>query len=585
MPDGPLIIQSDHTLLLEVDHAGYADARNDLLGFAELVKSPEHVHTYRITPLSVWNARAAGHSADDMVTALEWHARFPPPGNVIRELREQAQRYGRLRLFKQVFADREAGVAEDLRLKVDTQELADQLASTKGLADHLNLRDDTDPTVFVLDPVGRGVVKQALIKAGYPAEDYAGYTGGAALDLKLRDTTKQRPDQPFALRPYQQDAVNAFAGAGGDEGMGGSGVIVLPCGAGKTVIGIAAMAAAGTATLILAPSTTAVRQWIAELLDKTTLEAHQVAEYSGSTKDIAPVTVATYQVLTSRKNKDAPLEHLALFDREDWGLIVYDEAHLLPAPVFAATATIQSRRRLGLTATLVREDGREEDVFALIGPKKADVPWKTLEGQGWIAKARCVEVRVEMPDDRMREYHAADRRSMFRIASENPAKAAQVKRILSLHPGEPALVIGMYVDQLKELAAELDAPLIVGTTSQRKRDALFEAFRKGEIPVLVVSKVANFAVDLPDASLAVQVSGTFGSRQEEAQRLGRLLRPKAPKGDAGHDPEANQAHFYSLVSRDTNEQDFALNRQLFLCEQGYQYRLVDAEQDDAVLRA
>jgi|GEM_PF-2531357 len=423
MPDGPLIIQSDHTLLLEVDHAGYADARNDLLGFAELVKSPEHVHTYRITPLSVWNARAAGHSADDMVTALEWHARFPPPGNVIRELREQAQRYGRLRLFKQVFADREAGVAEDLRLKVDTQELADQLASTKGLADHLNLRDDTDPTVFVLDPAGRGVVKQALIKAGYPAEDYAGYTGGAALDLKLRDTTKQRPDQPFALRPYQQDAVDAFAGAGGDEGMGGSGVIVLPCGAGKTVIGIAAMAAAGTATLILAPSTTAVRQWIAELLDKTTLEAHQVAEYSGSTKDIAPVTVATYQVLTSRKNKDAPLEHLALFDREDWGLIVYDEVHLLPAPVFAATATIQSRRRLGLTATLVREDGREEDVFALIGPKKADVPWKTLEGQGWIAKARCVEVRVEMPDDRMREYHAADRRSMFRIASENPAKA------------------------------------------------------------------------------------------------------------------------------------------------------------------
>ena len=592
MPDGPLIIQSDHTLLLEVDHAGYAEARNDLLGFAELVKSPEHVHTYRITPLSVWNARAAGMTADRMVEALEWHARFPPPGNVLRELREQAGRYGRLRLFKA----RDADFSEDLRLQVDTAELADQLSKTKGLDKHLTQRSTTDPTVFHLDPGARGHIKQALIKAGYPAEDYAGYTGGAPLDLRLRDTTVQHPDRPFALRPYQQDAVDAFTRGvvGQDDNAAretgsGSGVIVLPCGAGKTVIGIAAMAAAGTATLILAPSTTAVRQWIAELLDKTTLEAHQVAEYSGSTKDIAEVTVATYQVLTSRKTKDADHSHLEVFDRKDWGLIVYDEVHLLPAPVFAVTATIQSRRRLGLTATLVREDGREEDVFALIGPKKADVPWKTLEGQGWIAKARCVEVRVAMPDDRLRDYHAADRRSMFRIASENPAKSEQVKRILKLHPGEPALVIGMYVDQLKALAADLDAPLIVGTTGQRKRDALFDAFRKGEIPVLVVSKVANFAVDLPDASLAVQVSGTFGSRQEEAQRLGRLLRPKAPKTGAAPESqqaaEANQAHFYSLVSRDTNEQEFALNRQLFLCEQGYQYRLVDAEQDDDVLRA
>lgn len=582
--DGPLIIQSDHTLLLEVDHPGYADARSDLLGFAELVKSPEHVHTYRITALSVWNARAAGLTADRMVESLEWHARFPPPGNVIRELREQAGRYGRLRLIKA----RDADFSEDLQLKTDTPELADQLAATHGLDAHLTGRSPDDPTVFHLDPGSRGLVKQALIKAGYPAEDHAGYTGGAALSLSLRPATRQRPGEPFALRPYQQDAVDAFVGArpeGPNDPLAGSGVLVLPCGAGKTVIGIAALAATGAATLILAPSTTAVRQWIAELLDKTTLEPHEVAEYSGSTKDIAPVTVATYQVLTSRKNKDAPLTHLELFDRENWGLIVYDEVHLLPAPVFAATATIQSRRRLGLTATLVREDGREDDVFALIGPKKADVPWKTLEGQGWIAKARCVEVRVEMPDDRLREYHAADRRSMFRIASENPAKGAQVKRILALHPHEPALVIGMYVEQLKALAAELDAPLIVGTTGQRKRDALFEAFRQGEVPVLVVSKVANFAVDLPDASLAIQVSGTFGSRQEEAQRLGRLLRPKSPQNSAGHDAESNQAHFYSLVSRDTNEQDFALNRQLFLCEQGYQYRLVDAEQDDDVLRA
>ena len=605
MSAGPLIVQSDHTLLLEVDHPGHADARNDLLGFAELVKSPEHVHTYRLTPLSVWNARAAGLTADRMVEALEWHARFPPPANVVRELREQADRYGRLRLVRR----RDAGFDEDLRLTVDSASLADQLARTKGLDKYLTERDPDNPAAFVLDPAMRGQVKQALIKAGYPAEDYAGYTGGTPLDLRLRETTRRDPGRPFALRPYQRRAVDAFlhgpsaatgpeaapedtdaAGHGSEPcddtppSLGGSGVIVLPCGAGKTVIGIAALAAAGTRTLILAPSTTAVRQWIDELLDKTTLEPHQIAEYSGSTKDIAEVTVATYQILTGRKSKDAAPEHLQLFDREDWGLIVYDEVHLLPAPVFAVTATIQSRRRLGLTATLVREDGRESDVFALIGPKKADVPWKTLEAQGWIAKARCTEVRVPMPEALMRDYHAAQKRAMFRVASGNPAKIGEVKRILRLHPNEPALVIGMYVEQLSALADELDAPLITGSTGQRKRDELFDRFRKGELSVLVVSKVANFAIDLPDAALAVQVSGTFGSRQEEAQRLGRLLRPKrARPGGTQSDADANQARFYSLVSRDTNEQDFALNRQLFLCEQGYRYRLVDAEQDDAVL--
>ena len=617
MPAGPLIVQSDHTLLLEVDHDGYADARNDLLRFAELVKSPEHVHTYRLTPLSIWNARAAGMSASQMAEALQWHAKFPPPANVLHELREQASRYGRLQLMR----SRGSVFDEDLLLRVDSAELADQLAATKGLDGYLTQRvrgkvPPRDPDVidetgaddravgFHIDPAHRGAVKQALIKAGYPAEDFAGYTEGTPLPVSLRSHTRQDPERSFALRPYQQEAVDAFfsgaaadgaadADAGGDVGtgtgtggdLGGSGVIVLPCGAGKTVIGIAAIARARTRTLILAPSTTAVRQWIAELLDKTDLTEDEVAEYSGTHKTIAPVTVATYQVLTHRKAGAEQLEHLALFDREDWGLIVYDEVHLLPAPVFAATATIQSRRRLGLTATLVREDGREEDVFALIGPKRCDVPWKTLEGQGWIAKASCVEVRVPMPEPRMREYYAAGKRSMFRIASENPAKLAEVRRILALHPGEPALVIGMYVEQLKDLADALNAPLITGSTGQRKRDELFAEFREGHLPVLVVSKVANFAVDLPDASLAVQVSGTFGSRQEEAQRLGRLLRPKrGTAGTAAGEDDAAQAHFYSLVSRDTNEQEFALNRQLFLCEQGYQYRLVDAEQDDAVLR-
>ena len=616
---GPLIVQSDHTLLLEVDHPGYLDARDDLLPFAELVKSPEHVHTYRITPLSVWNARAAGVTTHQMVEALEWHAKFPPPANVLRELKEQASRYGKLQIRK----SREHTEDDRLVLVCESPELADRLAVTKGLDKYLVDRQPGEARFF-LEPGIRGQIKQALVRNGYPAEDLAGFTPGKPLPVSLRAATVQRPDRSFTLRAYQQEAVDAFfagapteadqeadaeataavvrngADASGPGGVGGgSGVIVLPCGAGKTVIGIASLARASVSTLILAPSTSAVRQWIAELLDKTDLTAEDIGEYSGTSKEIRPVTVATYQVLTHSKaakqggttRDDAPeleadpvegsggLEHLKLFDREDWGLIIYDEVHLLPAPIFSATATIQSRRRLGLTATLVREDGREEDVFALIGPKRCDVPWKVLEGQGWIAKARCVEVRVPMPEDLMSRYYASPKRSMFRVASENPDKAEQVKRILALHPGEPALVIGMYVDQLKALARELDAPLIVGTTGQRKRDELYQQFREGELPVLVVSKVANFAIDLPDASLAIQVSGTFGSRQEEAQRLGRILRPKSGSADG----DGGQAYFYSLVSRDTTEQEFAMNRQLFLCEQGYAYELVDAEQDDAVL--
>jgi len=408
------------------------------------------------------------------------------------------------------------------------------------------------------------------VKAGFPAEDLAGYTDGEPLAIGLRERTAG--GEPFALRPYQHDAADAFH-AGGAAG-GGSGVVVLPCGAGKTIVAMACMARVAASTLVLTTSTTAVRQWIDELLDKTDLTPDQVGEYTGQTKDIRPVTVATYQVLTHRGRKDSGFTHLNLFDQRDWGLIIYDEVHLLPAPVFQVTATLQARRRLGLTATLVREDRREDDVFALIGPKKADVPWKALERQGWIAKARCTEVRVALPEHRRMTYATAERRAQFRIAAENPAKAELVRTIVAGHGGEPALVIGMYVDQLKALAGELDAPLLTGATGQGKRDRLFAGFRAGRVPVLVVSKVANFAIDLPDASLAIQVSGTFGSRQEEAQRLGRLLRPK---------PGANQAHFYTLVTRETREQEFALNRQLFLCEQGYQYRIVDAEEGPAAV--
>lgn len=563
----PLIVQSDHTILAEVDSPRYQEARDALLGFAELVKSPEHIHTYRITPLSIWNACAAGHKTEAMLEALQNFSRYPPPDNVLREIQSYACRYGKLRLVRadEPGAGNQSGA---LRLEADDEKLADLIANHYELTDLLT--HQLSATSFKINPAQRGLLKQKLIKAGYPAQDMAGYTPGEPLALKTRRQT--RAGAPFSLRTYQHEAADGFYGGGSVRG--GSGVVVLPCGAGKTIVGIGCMARVQASTLILTTSTTAVHQWMSELLDKTDLTESQVGEYTGASKEIKPVTVATYQVLTHRKSRENEFTHLALFDQRDWGLIIYDEVHLLPAPVFQVTATLQARRRLGLTATLVREDKREDDVFALIGPKKADVPWKTLEGQGWIAKANCAEVRLAMPEALEQIYITADKRKQFRIAAENPNKLDLVKRILRQHPGEPALIIGMYVDQLKVLADQLNMPVITGATGQRRRDKLFAAFRLGELPALVVSKVANFAIDLPDATLAIQVSGTFGSRQEEAQRLGRLLRPKRGR---------NQAYFYTLVTRDSREQDFSLNRQLFLCEQGYQYRIVDGEADDTAL--
>ncbi len=553
-PENPLIVQGDHTVLVEVASPRYAEARDRLARFAELVKSPEHVHTYRISPLSIWNARAVGVDAGEITGALRDLAKYPVPGHVEAQIRDFASRYGRLRLR------REGG---GLLLEAEDEPLAEEVSRSRPVAPLLGER--ISPTAFRVEPGARGRLKQALVKIGFPAEDLAGYTPGEPLTLALRETA--RSGAPFSLRAYQDDAASAFHAAGTERG--GSGVVVLPCGAGKTVVGMACMARVGASTLVLTTSVTAVRQWITELLDKTDLHEDLVAEYTGAHKEVKPVTVATYQVLTHRERADAPFTHLEHFDRRDGGHSVYDEVHLLPAPVFQVTAGLQARRRLGLTATLVREDGREEDVFALIGPKKAEVPWKELEGQGWIATARCTEVRVAMPDDLRMPYAVAEAREKFRLASENPGKTEVVRRILELHPGEPALVIGMYLDQLKEIARELDVPVLTGSTGQTVRDRLYADFRAGRIPVLAVSKVANFAVDLPDASLAIQVSGTFGSRQEEAQRLGRVLRPKEG---------ANQAHFYTLVTRDTVEQEFALKRQLFLCEQGYEYTITDAEE-------
>jgi DNA excision repair protein ERCC-3 len=551
-PQNPLIVQGDHTVLMEVESPRYAAARDELARFAELIKSPEHIHTYRITPLSIWNACAAGVAPAEIIHALGEFSKYEVPQHVAVEIREYASRYGRLRLVRD-----EAGLV----LTAADAPLAEEISRNKHVAPLLAGR--LSPVEFRVEPAARGRIKQALVKVGFPAEDLAGYREGEQLAVALRAMTTA--GLPFALRHYQEDAASTFHAGG--TARGGSGVIVLPCGAGKTIVGMACMAAVQSSTLVLTTSVTATRQWVAEILDKTTLQADQVGEYNGSTKDVRPVTVATYNIMTWRARNDAEFVHLQLFDQRNRGLIIYDEVHLLPAPVFQVTAGLQARRRLGLTATLVREDGREDDVFALIGPKKVDVPWKVLENQGWIATAQCTEVRLPLPEDLRMPYAVADARQKFRMASENPAKLEAVREVLRRHPDEPTLIIGMYVEQIKQIAEQLGVPVLTGTTAQRKRDAIYEEFKTGRIGVLAVSKIANFAVDLPDAAVAIQVSGTFGSRQEEAQRLGRILRPK---------PGSNQAHFYTIVSRDTVEQDFALKRQLFLCEQGYAYDIRDA---------
>ena len=556
-PDNPMIVQGDHTVLVEVDSPRYLPARDALARFAELIKSPEHIHTYRITPLSIWNACAAGVTPDEIVTSLHEYSKYEVPQHVAVEIRDYASRYGRLRLVRD---------DQQLRLEANDLPLAEEISRNKHVAPLLT--DRVSPVAFHVSPLDRGRLKQALVRIGFPAEDLAGYREGDQLEISLRAETLD--GLPFALREYQQSAAEIFYAGG--TARGGSGVIVLPCGAGKTIVGLACMAQLQSSTLILTTNITATRQWIDEILDKTNLPADQVGEYNGTSKDVLPITVATYNIMTWRKSREADFIHLGLFDRQNWGLIIYDEVHLLPAPVFQVTAGLQARRRLGLTATLVREDGREDDVFALIGPKKVDVPWKVLEHQGWIAAASCTEIRLPLPEELRMPYAVADARKKFRVASENPSKLGAARQILQKHADEPTLIIGMYVDQIKDLARELGIPVITGSTAQKKRDQLFEDFKTGRIRTLAVSKVANFAVDLPDASVAVQISGTFGSRQEEAQRLGRILRPKAGR---------NQAHFYTLVSRDTVEQDFALKRQLFLCEQGYTYEILDADEVDA----
>lgn len=541
--DGPLIVQSDKTVLLEVDHPRAQEARIALAPFAELERAPEHVHTYRITPLALWNSRAAGHDAEQVVHALETYSRFPVPQALLIDVAETMSRYGRVRLHKHP--------AHGLILESEEPAILAELLRHKKIKPMLGARID-DQSIIV-HPSERGRLKQELLKVGWPAEDLAGYVDGEAHPLALSTEHEQ-----WELRDYQRMAADSFW-------EGGSGVVVLPCGAGKTMVGAAAMAKAQATTLILVTNTVAGRQWRDELLRRTTLTPEEIGEYSGEKKEIRPITIATYQVVT-RKTK-GEYRALELFDSRDWGLIIYDEVHLLPAPVFRLTSDLQSRRRLGLTATLVREDGREGDVFSLIGPKRYDAPWKDLETQGFIATAECTEVRTTMTESERMVYATAENQDRYRLAACAASKLRAVDKLVAQHAGQPTLIIGAYVDQLAEIGERLHTPVVDGSTSNKKREALFSAFRNGEITTLVVSKVANFSIDLPEAAVAIQVSGTFGSRQEEAQRLGRLLRPKA---DGAH------AHFYTVVSRDSLDSDYAAHRQRFLAEQGYAYRIIDA---------
>ncbi len=597
-PRNPLIIQGDRSILVEVDNPKYAEARDVLAPFAELQKSPEHIHTYRLTDLSLWNAAATGMTAAEMIDVLQRYTKFPLPANLGKEIPEIVGRYGRVRLERD---------GEHLRLVCGDRPLLEELARQQRVKLYLGERLRKDS--FRVETAHRGVLKQALISVGYPAEDLAGYTEGTPMPISLREVA--RSGLRFHVRDYQREAAEVYY-AGGDV-RGGSGVVVLPCGAGKTIVGLAAIALMQRSTLVLTTSITAVKQWHRELLDKTSISDDQIGEYNGESKCIAPITLATYQILTHRQGKkkaadkglgigdqgsgkdkgleirDQALEgeeqeaeasdlipspqsliphypHFKLFDQRDWGLIIYDEVHLLPAPVFRITAQIQARRRLGLTATLVREDGREADVFSLIGPKKYDVPWRELESRGWIAEAQCTEIRLALPDALRMEYAVAEWRNKYRLASENPAKVEVIARLLDRYRDQRVLIIGQYLRQLRDIHRRFKLPLITGATPSMEREDLYHKFRHGEVRHLILSKVGNFAIDLPDANVLIQVSGTFGSRQEEAQRLGRILRPKS---------DGQSAHFFTLVTRDTRELDFAHHRQLFLTEQGYTYEIKD----------
>lgn len=558
LPDNPLIIQGDRTILLDVHAPRAEDARAALIPFAELEKSPEHLHTYRITPLSLWNAASAGLSPDTVSEILDGFSRFPVPSAIRTWVTETMGRFGTITLVS-------SGSPDYLVLQTESALVYRELEASRQMKKYL-IPAGTDRFEFSLAVLNRGTVKQELLKLGWPVKDEAPLKDGEPLAVSLRETTIS--GKPLLIRDYQRTAAASLVG---NKGPGtGFGTIVLPCGSGKTVVGMTVMEMLATSTLILTTNVAAVHQWTDELVDKTTLTREEIGEYTGDKKVIKPVTIATYQILTWRPDKESAFPHFSLFRERAWGLIIYDEVHLLPAPVFRVTAELQTIRRLGLTATLVREDGCEGDVFSLVGPKRYDVPWKDLEGQGWIATARCMEIRVPLADEETLAYAIAGQRQKYRIASENPAKLPIVTELVSQHAGDSILVIGQYIKQLEKIAADLGVPIITGKTPNSERDRIYSDFRSGAMKVIVVSKVANFAIDLPDASVAIQISGTFGSRQEEAQRLGRILRPKE-----------KDSRFYTIVTARTVEEDFAANRQKFLAEQGYEYRIMRWDEEFA----
>jgi DNA excision repair protein ERCC-3 len=569
MAGQPVIVQGDSTLLIDVHDPGFEEARNAVGAFAELEKSPEHIHTYRMSPLSLWNAASAGWSAEDVLSVLDTYSRYPVPDHIGENIRDLISRFGKLVLRAAPDDGGGAGDspspggspgsgAPELFLDVEDEAIRAELASHKRVQGMLRAAEVDGRRGFFVSLYDRGTLKQELTRLGYPVKDEAPLTEGDHLEVTLRERTAD--GHPFIVRDYQREAAGAFYGDG--RPGTGFGTVVMPCGAGKTIVGMKVMELAATQTLILTTNVAATHQWMDELVDKTGLSGDLVGEYTGGKKEIKPVTIATYQILVWRPDREEAFPHFELFRARNWGLIIYDEVHLLPAPVFRVTAEIQALRRLGLTATLVREDGRESDVFSLVGPKRYDVPWKELEQKGWIAEAICYEIRVELPEGDKIPYATADKRGKFRIASENNRKVEITRQLIENHREDAIMVIGQYLDQLKTIAEELDAPIITGKTPNARREEIYRAFRSGELRIIVVSKVANFAIDLPDASVAIQVSGTFGSRQEEAQRLGRILRPKD-----------RNSFFYTLVSRFTTEEQFAANRQKFLTEQGYKYHI------------
>ncbi|MCQ2575539.1 MAG: DEAD/DEAH box helicase [Treponema sp.] len=584
--ENPLIVQGDKSLLLDV-HAPLAEeCRNALIPFAELEKSPEHLHTYKLSPLSLWNAASAGFSAQQAIDVLKKYARYDVPQSIIMWIYEISNRFGKLRLVPGPVREVDGGIEKYLYLLAGSIQVFKEIAANQSVKkyiteapyeepeiseqDKVQLSDAEKSYCFILKLTDRGTIKQLLLRAGWPVKDEVVLADGEPLDVSLSETTKT--GKPLVIREYQKGAAKALIG---NKGPGtGFGTIVLPCGSGKTIVGMTIMDMLKTSTLIITTNISAVHQWIEELLDKTNLTEDQIAEYSGENKEIKQVTVATYQVLTWRPDKDGPYPHFSIFHERPWGLIIYDEVHMLPAPVFRVVAELQAVRRVGLTATLVREDGCEGYVFSLVGPKRYDVPWKELERDKWIASAECIEVRVDLPSEKEIEYAVAGQREKHKIASQNSAKLKIVQEIIEQYPEDKILVIGQYLDQLDEIVKILGCPIITGKTPNAERDRIYADFKTDKIRVLVVSKVANFAIDLPDASLAIQVSGTFGSRQEEAQRLGRILRPKD-----------RTSRFFTLITRNTVEEEFGSNRQKFLAEQGYSYKIVRYTDKESISEA